>query len=90
MATFHAVHTITSTPVLVSPEGVHSGFDITIQNNSATANAFVGGEGVSSSSYGFKLKPDTAISFELPSKNDLYVVSDGTATVSVIRIGLED
>jgi hypothetical protein len=90
MATQHAVHAVTDTPVLVSPDGVHSGFDLTIQNNSATANIFVGGLGVSPTNYGFKLKPDAAVSFELPSRYDIYVVSDGTATVSVLRIGLED
>ena len=64
--------------------------DITIQNVHASAIVYIGGAGVSSSSYGYRLLPGTAISFELPGKDSLYAISGTNGTqVAVMRTGLE-
>jgi hypothetical protein len=65
--------------------------DITIQNISEEAIVYVGGESVTAASYGFKLSPGAAISFELPPKDALYAISDTDASsVAIMKIGLED
>jgi hypothetical protein len=64
--------------------------DITIQNIHASAYVYVGGEGVASSSYGYRLNPGTAISFELPGKDAMYAISDtNNSQVAVIKTNLE-
>jgi hypothetical protein len=78
---------------LVSPLGVHSGVDITIQNLSSEAYVYIGGEGVTSSSFGYRLSPGLAISFELPGKDSLYATTNSAASggiqVAVLKTGLE-
>lgn len=89
--TQHNILTLSSTsPTLVSPAGTHSGLDITIQNINATGYVYVGGEGVTTTNYGFRILPNHSISFELPGRDALYVVasSDGL-NAAVITISLE-
>jgi hypothetical protein len=65
--------------------------DITIQNIHASAYVYIGGEGVTSSSYGYRLSPNTAISFELPGKDALYAISGTNGSqVAVIKTNLEN
>jgi hypothetical protein len=79
-----------STATRLTPNGVHSGMDITIQNIHASAYVYIGGEGVTSSSYGYRLNPGTAISFELPGKDAMYAISDtNNSQVAVIKTNLE-
>lgn len=74
----------------LTPAGIHSGMDITIQNLDSEAYVYIGGEGVTTSSYGYRLAPASAISFELPGKNALYAISDTDgAQVAVLKTGLE-
>jgi len=74
--TIHSLITLSADEAIrVSPAGTHSGCDITIQNVDDTAYVYVGAEGVSSSNYGYRIAPGTAISFELPGKNALYAIS---------------
>ena len=89
--TEHEIHTLSSTTATkIIPGGTHSGFDITIQNNNASGSVYVGGESVTTSNYGFRILPNHAISFELPSKDHLYLVaSTSNLTAAVIKIGLE-
>lgn len=90
--TQHAIVTLSdATPTLVSQAGkVYLGEDLTIQNIDGSAEVFVGGEGVSSTSYGFKLVPGAAISFEVPARDKIYVISDtDNSEVAVLRLGLE-
>jgi hypothetical protein len=64
--------------------------DITIQNVDASAYVYVGGEGVTTSSYGYRLNPGTAISFELPGKDALYAITDtDESQVAVLKTNLE-
>ena len=74
----------------LTPNGLHSGMDITIQNVHASAYVYIGGEGVTSSSYGYRLNPGSAISFELPGKDALYAITDtNSSQVAVIKTNLE-
>ena len=92
MATTHKLVTLNdSTSTLVSPPGVHSGVDITIQNIDESAIAYLGAEGVTTESYGYRLEPGQAIAFELPQRDSIHVISDTDgAKVAIMQIGLED
>jgi hypothetical protein len=89
--TTHALTTLSSsTATLLTPPGVHSGMDVTIQNIHASAYVYIGGEGVTASSYGYRLNPGTAISFELPGKDALYATTDtNNSQVAIIKTNLE-
>ena len=89
--TTHALTTLSSSAAtLLTPNGVHSGMDITIQNIHASAYVYIGGEGVTSSSYGYRLAPNTAISFELPGKDALYAITGTNGSqVAVIKTNLD-
>jgi hypothetical protein len=88
------IHSLTplssSTATRLTPPGLHSGMDITIQNIHASAYVYIGGEGVTTSSYGYRLNPGTAISFELPGKDAMYAITDtNSSQVAVIKTNLE-
>ena len=89
--TTHAIYNLTNTAsVPITPDGAHSGMDITIQNINETANVYVGGEGVTSAEYGYRILPNHAISFELNGMDDLYLTTDELAAeAAVIKIRLE-
>ena len=88
--TTHSLVTLNSSATLVSPLGIHSGVDITIQNLSSEAYVYLGGEGVTSSSFGYRIPPDSAVSFELPGKDALYAVTSSNGSqVAVLKTGLE-
>jgi hypothetical protein len=89
--TTHSLTTLSSSAAtLLTPNGVHSGMDVTIQNVHASAYVYIGGEGVTTSSYGYRLSPGSAISFELPGKDALYAISDtNSSQVAVIKTNLE-
>jgi hypothetical protein len=89
--TSHALTTLSnSTATRLTPNGVHSGMDITIQNIHASAYVYIGGEGVTTSSYGYRLSPNTAISFELPGKDALYAITGTNGSqVAVIKTNLD-
>lgn len=89
--TIHALTTLSNTvPVRLSPVGIHSGVDITLQNVNTTAYVYVGNENVSTSNYGFRIMPNHSISWELSGSDALYAVSniDGSS-VAVIQTSLE-
>ena len=89
--TTHALITLSdSEGSRLTPNGIHSGMDVTIQNLESEAYVYIGGEGVTTSNYGYRLAPASAISFELPGKNALYAVADTDgAQVAVLKTGLE-
>lgn len=89
--TAHALFTLSdATATRLTPNGIHSGMDITIQNLSSEAYVYIGGEGVTTESFGYRLTPASAISFELPGKNALYAIADTDGTqVAVLKTGLE-
>ncbi len=89
--TEHNIYTLSNTSsTKLTPGSIHSGFDITIQNNNAAGYVYVGGANVTTSSYGFRILPNHSISFELPSEDHLYLIASTSGiTAAVITIGLE-
>lgn len=74
----------------LTPIGLHSGMDITIQNVHESAYVYLGGEDVTTSDYGYRLMPNSAISFELPGRDSLYAISDtDESQVAVLKTNLE-
>lgn len=89
--TIHNLYTLSDTSATrVTPSGTHSGTDTTIQNVNASGYVYIGGEGVSSSNYGYRILPNHAISFEVPPRDALYAVSSApNMKAAVIQTGLE-
>jgi hypothetical protein len=89
--TMHATITLSSeTATRLTPNGLHSGMDITIQNVSEANYVYIGGEGVNLQDFGYRLNPGSAISFELPGKDALYAIADANETmVAVLKTNLE-
>lgn len=76
--------------VRLTPNGDHSGMDITLQNVNPSGYIYVGGEGVSASDYGYRILPNHAISFELPGYDALYAISSAPdMKLAIIKMGLE-
>ena len=79
-----------SAAVALTPSGTHSGMDITIQNIDSSAYVYIGGAGVTTSNFGYRLSPGNAISFELPGKDALYAISDtDESEIAVLKTNLE-
>ena len=89
--TYHsriAIDNLTATRL--TPEGSHGGMDITTQNVNDSGYIYIGGEGVTSSDYGYRLDPKTAISFELTGHDALYAIASTTGLhLAVIQVSLE-
>ncbi len=89
--TLHALVTLDSTTATrLTPNGMHSGMDITIQNIHASAYVYIGGEGVTASDYGYRIAPESAFSVELPGTNAQYAITNvNGSAVAVLKTGLE-
>ena len=89
--TQHSLTTLSnSSATLLTPSGTHSGLDITIQNVNASAIVYIGGIGVSSTNYGYRLDPATAFSIELSGRDALYAITDTNGSkVAVLKSNLE-
>jgi hypothetical protein len=89
--TQHAVTTLSNTTATrLTPNGLHSGMDITIQNTHASAIVYIGGEEVTSSSFGYRLSPGAAWSVELSGKDAIYAISNTNGSqVAVLQTSLE-
>lgn len=89
--TMHALITLSDTVATrLTPNGVHSGMDITLQNTNTAGYIFIGGEGVTASNYGYRLSVNNAVAWELPGKDALYAIADTNGlTVAVTKTNLE-
>ena len=89
--TTHSLTTLTNTSATrLTPNGLHSGMDITIQNVDSSAYVFLGGEGVTASDYGYRLAPGSAWSVELPGLDAIYAITDiNNSKVALLKTGLE-
>jgi len=88
--TVHRIELIGAVAKRITPNGTHSGMDITLQNVGESGYVYVGGEGVSTTNYGYRILPDHAISFELPGLDALYLIAENPDTpVAIITTGLE-
>lgn len=84
--TQHGVYTLT-TATRLTPPGVHSGLSITVQNISDEDNVYIGGEDVTTSSFGTALSPAAGISVDLVSGHDaLYAIGDTSSSQIAILI----
>lgn len=73
----------------LTPNGKHSGMDITIQNLSETAYVYLGAEGVNSEDFGYRLAPNNAWSVELSGNDALYAIADEATYIAVLKTSLE-
>jgi hypothetical protein len=89
--TQHALTVLSNTTATrLTPNGIHSGMDITIQNVNDTAYVYIGGEDVSTSDYGYRIAPNNAWSIELPGMDALYAISDVNASyAAVLKTNIE-
>ena len=89
--TQHVLRTLSNTEaVRLTPNGTHSGMDITLQNVNTDGYIYIGAEGVSSTDYGFRIMPNHSISFELPGNDALYAIASvNQLKLAVIETGLE-
>jgi hypothetical protein len=89
--TQHSLTTLSNTTAtLLTPNGTHSGLDVTIQNIDASAIVYIGGEGVTSSSYGYRLSAGSAWSIELSGKDAIYAITNTNGSkVAVLTTNLE-
>ena len=89
MAVSHArVSVGTTATQLTSDYDGKDGQTINVQNPAGGADVYLGGAGVTTTSYGYLLKADTNFSIELQDDEKLYaVVTTSTQTVNIIRQG---
>ena len=92
MAINHALVSVGTTATLLTVAASGGGKDsstILIQNPSGGQAVYLGGAGVTSSDYGYKLAVDSNISIELNQDEALYgVVAATTQSVAVLRQGV--
>jgi hypothetical protein len=88
--TTHELTTLNSTTATrLTPNGTHSNLDFTVQNVHASAIVYIGGIGVTSLNYGYKLFPGAAWSVELQGKDAIYAITDTNGSkVATIEVGL--
>jgi hypothetical protein len=89
--TQHSLTTLSnSTATRLTPNGTHGGLDITIQNVHTSAIVYIGGEGVTSSNYGYRISANNAWSVELSGVDALYAITNTNGSqVAVIKTSLE-
>jgi hypothetical protein len=90
MTTHSLTQLSNTTATRLTPNGIHSGMDVTLQNVNAEAYIYIGGEDVNSENYGYRIAPDNAWSVELPGQDALYAISDTNgAYIAMLQTGLE-
>ena len=87
--TIHSKLTVWDDATRLSPSGIHSGVDITIQNLDGSNPVYLGGANVNDNNFGYRLAAGAAISFELPGKDAIYAYSNYQVDVAVLMTNLE-
>ena len=78
--------TLTSTPTLLTlSDDLDTPNTVSIQNTSESAEIYLGGSSVSSSSYGIKLLSGQIWSADLGAYDELYAVGTGTVAVLILE-----
>jgi len=87
----HSLVTLSNTSATrLTPNGKHSGMDITLQNVNETGYIYLGGEGVTSSNYGFRIMPNHSFSIELNGNDAIYAIaSTNGLSLAVLKARLE-
>lgn len=79
----------TTATKLGDAERDRDGFTIMVQNPSGGASLYIGGTGVTTTSYGYEVVAGAEVGVELQRDEELYgVVASGSQTVNVLRIGV--
>jgi hypothetical protein len=90
MAVNHQVYSVSSGGAIpVGPGANHAGRDVTIQNLSSAGNVYLGGIGVTTENFGYRLEPKAAWSVELKAGDIIYAIADSSANIAVFMLGLE-
>ena len=90
MTTHDTISLSSETATRLTPPGIHTGMDITIQNLDTAAYVYVGGEDVTNEDFGYRLSPGLAISFELPGRDALYAITDtDESQIATLKTHLE-
>ncbi len=89
--TTHILHVLSDVVATrLTPPGIHSGMDITIQNVNLSGYIYVGGEGVTNSNYGYRISPNASVAWELPEKDTLYAIAETNGlSLAVLKTSLE-
>ena len=89
--TSHELITLSNeTATRITPNGLHSGMDLTVQNVDDAAYVYLGGDGVTTLNYGYRLAPGSAIAWELPGKDAIYAITDiDGSKVATLKTNLE-
>lgn len=80
-----------TTPTRLTPNGKHSGFDITLQNVNDSGYIYIGGtDTISSTNYGFRIMPNHSFSIELNGNDAIYAVASANGmSLAVLKARLE-
>jgi hypothetical protein len=85
--TTHNVTTLgSSTAVRLTPNGIHSGLTITVQNTDSSNFVYLGGQGVTTTAFGVKLIPGAIVSLDLNGIDALYAVASASNTKASVLI----
>ncbi len=89
MAITHEIVTVGATATVISTAANdRDGHSVCVQNPSASTTVYIGGAGVTTSSYGVALAGGADISVDLLQGEILYgIVASSTQTVNVLRAG---
>lgn len=87
----HKLYSLNNTTATrITPNGSHSGLDMTIQNVNEEGYIYVGTDNtVTTSNYGYRILPNHAISFELNSNTALFLIGSTNLNAAVISMSLE-
>jgi hypothetical protein len=90
MALEHAQVSVGTTATLLSSASAgRDGQTVLVQNPTSGVNVYVGGAGVTTSSYGYLLQAGSAFAIDLQGGESIYaVVASSTQAVGVIRQGV--
>ena len=88
----HSLLTLSNvTATKLTPNGKHSGMDITLQNVNNEGYIYVGGsDDISSTNYGFRIMPNHSFSIELNGKDAIYAIaSTNGLSLAILKTNLE-
>lgn len=87
----HSLLTLSNTTATkLTPNGKHSGMDITLQNVNDSGYIYIGGEGVTSTNYGFRIMPNHSFSIELNGNDAIYAIASSNGlSLAVLKARLE-
>jgi hypothetical protein len=90
--TIHAISALSSVAATrLTPNGIHSGMDITLQNINDDGYIYIGGSStVSPTDYGFRISPNNAFSIELAGRDSIWATcSVDPMSIAVFSVDLE-